>query len=551
MNRRFLQTLPLLLALLPAPPATAAPAPVPVGDVMAGEFALQRGDLPGAARYYLLAAQVADDPAVAERATMIALLAGQPTIARLALERWRALAPDAAPMRASAIRLALRDGEHETAMQEARALLSGDGDEGWTTLLEVLVAARGDEAVIARSVLRGIVREDRLPVSMPAWLQLAGVARRLGDRTLSDEVVDKGMDRFPDDPRARMLRAAKLREEGDLAGARRLLLGLRDTGELSPELRRALAAELARVGEQSMAALLLGVGEQDDASFGQRASWLVSGGDRAGLSALYAEVQRSAPAPSPQRRLLLGHLAEALDLWAEAEAWYAGVGDGPFGERAKLRRARVLARLDRLDEALALARSLQDDALADGERARDSYLVEAELRDGAGQGEGAIAALDRGLAVFEEDGALLYARAMLHERAGHTDAALADLHRVIAAAPADARALNAYGYLLADGRGEFAAALPYLERAYALQPESAATLDSLGWVHLRLGRHSRALALLREAWAREKDAEIAAHLGEALWIAGEAGEARAIWKAGTLLDPDNAALRRAMERYPE
>ena len=84
-----------------------------------------------------------------------------------------------------------------------------------------------------------------------------------------------------------------------------------------------------------------------------------------------------------------------------------------------------------------------------------------------------------------------------------------------------------------------------------LQPESAATLDSLGWVHLRLGRHSRALALLREAWAREKDAEIAAHLGEALWIAGEAGEARAIWKAGTLLDPDNAALRRAMERYPE
>lgn len=559
MNRRLFPSLLLLLALAPAadavprqsasgPPASG---PSAIGDVMAGEFALQLGDLPGAARYYLLAARAADDPAVAERAARIALLARQPGIARLAIERWRALDPESLAMRGAAIQLALRQGEHETAMDEARALLARPGEEGYSVLLAVLSEARGDDAVIARSVLREIVREERLPVSLPAWLQLAGLARRLGDRPLSEDVISAGIERFPDDPRARMLRAARLRENGDLDGARRLLLELRDTDEMPPELRRALAAELARVGEQSMAALLLGVGEQDDASFGQRASWLVTGGDRAGLQALYAEVKRSAPVPSSRRRLLLGHIAEAIGLWKDAEQWYGSVDPGPQHDRATLRRARALAHLDRLDEALALARTLQDDALVDGERARDSYLLEAELLDDAGKADAAVATLTRGLATFENDGAMLYARGMLHERAGRAEPALADLRQVVGDAPTDARALNAYGYMLAELRHDYAGALPLLERAHALQPESAPILDSLGWVQLRLGRVSRARDLLREAWARAKDPEIAAHYGEALWLSGDHATARAVWKAGTVLDPDHPALKQAMEKFAE
>src|SRR5688572_2279671 len=113
MNRRLFPTFLLLMALAPAAsaalPATAeTPPPAPIGDLMAGEFALQLGDLPGAARYYLLAARATDDPEVAERATRIALLARQPGVARLALDRWRALDPDALAMRGAAIQLALR-----------------------------------------------------------------------------------------------------------------------------------------------------------------------------------------------------------------------------------------------------------------------------------------------------------------------------------------------------------------------------------------------------------------------------------------------------------
>ncbi|HMM26557.1 MAG TPA: hypothetical protein PKA36_17350, partial [Pseudoxanthomonas mexicana] len=72
-----------MLALVAlAPVALAAPSTRPVEPkddalttVMAGEFALQAGQLPDAARWYLDAARRDDDAGLAERATRIALLA--------------------------------------------------------------------------------------------------------------------------------------------------------------------------------------------------------------------------------------------------------------------------------------------------------------------------------------------------------------------------------------------------------------------------------------------------------------------------------------------
>lgn len=546
MNRRPCLLLVLLLAL--AGPADAAVAP-PIADVMAGEFALQQGDLKTAARYYLLAAQVSPDAGVAERATRLAVLADEPALAGRALERWRTLAPESLPMRAASVSLALRLGEHESAMEEVRSLLGDAGDEGFQILLAVLSQARGDEAVIARSVMREMRRESLLPPSLPAWLQFAGMARRLDDRALSDEIVEAGLARFPDDPRARLLRASRLRESGRNDEAREALFALRDSGDLPDELRRPAAGELARLGEFQTAAALLAKGPQDDGTYGQRAGWLISAEDMPGLQALYREVESLAAAPSPQRRLLLGHLAEALGRWQDAERWYGAVARGAGHDLAMLRRAHALDQLERVQDALDVLNELQADDSADGERRRDSYLFESELLERRGRLDEAQAVFDSGLQVFEDDPVLLYGRAMLHERGNRIDAALADLRRIIDENPADAQALNAYGYTLADRGGRYAEALPYLERAYALAPESAPVIDSLGWVSYRLGREARALELLQQAWAKLKDAEIAAHLGEVLWAAGRQDEARRIWRAGSEIDADNAALRRALETY--
>ena len=90
-----------MLALVAlAPVALAAPSTRPVEPkddalttVMAGEFALQAGQLPDAARWYLDAARRDDDAGLAERATRIALLAKDDARAAEALKLWRARSP--------------------------------------------------------------------------------------------------------------------------------------------------------------------------------------------------------------------------------------------------------------------------------------------------------------------------------------------------------------------------------------------------------------------------------------------------------------------------
>lgn len=549
MNWRHRLILPALLLALSGPAGAAAPAPI--GDVMAGEFALQQGELASAARHYLLAARVSTDPGIAGRATRIALLGDEPALASRALDRWRELAPDSPAMRASAIRLALRQGEHESAMEDARALLALPGSEGFPVLLVSLAEAEGDDSVIARSVLRELFNQSLLPHELSAWLRVAGLSRRLGDTAFSDRVVAAGLDTFPDDPRARLLLASRKREAGDLAGAREALVALRDSGAIGPELRRAAASELALVGEPRMAADLVAQGPQDDASFGLRASWLLATRDRAAMQALYAEIRRDPATARPEaaRRLLLGHVAEALSLWADAEAWYRGVPEGEGRDLAMLRTARIQAQQDRPEAALDTLHELQADTSADGERIRDAYLLESELLDRAKRPDVALEAIERGLTIFEDDPVLLYARAMAHERADRVDAALADLRRIIDDNPRDAHALNAYGYTLAERRRDYAAALPFVRRAHEIAPDSAPILDSLGLIELRLGRQDNALAFLRKAWGLLKDAEIAAHLGEALWLAGRKDEARAVWREGQGIDPSNRALRNALENY--
>ena len=547
MNGRHRLLLPTLLLALAGPAAAAVRAPI--GDVMAGEFALQQGDLAAAARHYLLAARVSDDAGIAGRAARIALLGDEPALAGRALDRWRTLAPESPAMRTTAIRLALRQGEHESAMEDARALLAVPDAHGFAMLLVSLAEAEGDDAVIARSVLREIVSTDLLPRDLPSWLRAAGLARRLGDLAFSNRIVEAGLAAFPDDPRARLLKASRLRESGDVAGARKALLALRDSGDLAPDLRRSTAGELALVGEVGMAARLLAQGPQDDASFGQRASWLLATGDQAGMQSLYAEIKLDTAVPDAPRRLLLGHVAEALSLWAEAERWYSGVPVGEGRDLAMLRTARLQAVQDRLDDALDTLHEMQADTSADGERVRDAYVLESELLQARGRSADSLAAIERGLAIFEADPVLLYARAMAHERADRVDAALADLRRIIDDNPRDAHALNAYGYTLAQRRRDYANALPYVRRAHALQPESAPILDSLGWIELRLGRRDSALEFLAKAWSLLKDAEIAAHLGEALWLGGRQEEARAVWREGQGIDPANPALLHALETF--
>ncbi|MEY4083171.1 MAG: hypothetical protein RL483_540 [Pseudomonadota bacterium] len=144
---------------------------------------------------------------------------------------------------------------------------------------------------------------------------------------------------------------------------------------------------------------------------------------------------------------------------------------------------------------------------------------------------------------------LLYAKAMLHEKLKEHGPAEAALRLLVSRTPEDADALNALGYSLADQNRQLPEALTLLEKAHRLKPEDGHILDSMGWVHYRLGHLDKARDFLQKAFMRMPDAEVAAHLGEVLWTSNQANEALIIWRHGRAANPQNPLLLETMRRF--
>ena len=86
------------------------------------------------------------------------------------------------------------------------------------------------------------------------------------------------------------------------------------------------------------------------------------------------------------------------------------------------------------------------------------------------------------------------------------------------------------------------------ERAYAIQPEDFYILDSMGWVLYRLGRFDEAVDYLNRARNIRDDPEVAAHLGEVLWVMGDKAAARDVWDSALKDKPDDQRLLDVIER---
>ncbi|MEE7561086.1 tetratricopeptide repeat protein, partial [Xanthomonas sp. Kuri4-2] len=175
--------------------------------------------------------------------------------------------------------------------------------------------------------------------------------------------------------------------------------------------------------------------------------------------------------------------------------------------------------------------------------------LEAELRQRSGDAAGELDAFARGLAAYPDDNALLYARGLAWEQRDNIGRAEADLRKILVTEPENIAALNALGYTLADRTTRYKEALALIDRARTADPDNPAIVDSYGWVLYRLGRTPEALVQLRRAWTLARDPEIAAHVGEVLWVSGQQDEARRYFEEARKLDPDNRALRRAMEKF--
>lgn len=535
-----------------AKPARAVPADASAATsaalepLLTGEFALQAGKLKEAATAYAAAARAAKDKELAARATDIAIVAKEDKLAAESLALWRELGGSGAPLLASQAILALRGGDERAALRDLDRLMLAD-ETGWRRVLGVLSTGSKDPQQAAR-LLEKLIDGSQMPKDLMAWVAFGLYAQRLDQPKLTERIVAEVVERFPGNPRVSLLRASQLREEGKKDEARKVLESIAGQADADPQLRGLIAQEYDALGDLPTAAAVMGRGEQDDQTYALRASLLARAEDKKTLTALYDELRRNAAKPEPGRRLLLGQIAEFLEHNDEALDWYRGVPGGPQRWVAKLRAANVLHELKRADEAYAALSAMQADASADDDTRRDAYLLEAALRAEDKNGAGELDAFARGLAAFPDEPEILYARALSYERSDDIPRAEADFRRILVAEPDSVAALNALGYTLADRTTRYQEALELIQRARTAEPDNAAIIDSYGWVLYRLGRHQEALTELRRALTLQKDPEIAAHLAEVLWAVGKKDEARKYFEQARKLDPDNRALKRALEK---
>ena len=246
-----------------------------------------------------------------------------------------------------------------------------------------------------------------------------------------------------------------------------------------------------------------------------------------------------------QARMLLAQAAELRQDDAAAETHLAKIDQPKRLLEVQTRRAGILARQGRIEQARELLRKVPERSESD---ARAKLVAEAQVMRDIKRWGDAYAVLAQAAARWSRDVDLLYEQAMVAEKLDRLADMESLLRQVIELKPDHQHAYNALGYSLADRGLRLEEARALIVKALSLTPGDPFITDSLGWVEFRLGRHEEALRLLREAYRARPDTEIAAHLGEVLWVLGRQDEARQVWREGRARDAGNDVLRETLAR---
>ncbi len=549
---------PAAPAVSPAPAAPASPAPVGQAGLteeimyklLVAEFAGRSGELELALRNYLDVARATGDSTVIERAVRIAVFARNEPLGLEASALWREIDPESNEARQVYAALLLRAGKVDEAVVNLRELVERIDDEsgiGFNTVADMLARERNKQVAVdaMEAVLEG--HHDN-PNAKFAFAHLLARAEQY-ERALT--VLDEVVALRPDDARAVMFQARVMQQQGQTADALQRLAGFLERNPDDAGVRTTYAR------------LLVDAKRYDDAreQFERLAAADESDGEvRYALALLLLQTNRiddaekvfDALVDDRQRRdaahFYLGQIAETRKDTVSAIGHYRRVDGGEHHFNAQLRVAVLMAMDGSVDEARAFLHSISP---ANSQEAIRITRAEAELLARHDRLEDAMEVYNAALEEHPSSSDLLYARALLAERLDQIDLVERDLKAIIAREPNNADALNALGYTLADRTERYQDALGFIERALALKPDDHYIIDSMGWVLYRLGRLKEAADYLRRAMELSGDAEVAAHLGEVLWVMGDKEAAREIWQAALRSTPDDKRILEVLERFGE
>jgi len=512
-----------------------------------GDSALQRGELPAAARAYRLAAEASPDERVAEQAATMAFSHFQWSEALRAAERWLEINPTSEQARHYSAGSALALHRLDAAESRAAELLATgfiSPAAGFLALLPEFsaTATTADVTELFRRLA------GRYPGLAEGQLALGSAALRSENFALAVDSAARARSVAPYWMPPRMLEArariAAGDEETGLAIARDSVMA--PEADISTHLEYAALLSATERDEEARAMLTPYVtGETVVPGALYTLGVLELQQDRLEVAGALFEQLLSTGAQSYDALYFLGVIAERRGDEEAALRYFSRVEDGGRALPARQRVAGILAGQDGVEAGLE---QLQDLASTQPELAPEIVAAQAGLLSSLGEDERALATLDAGVARFPDSLDLRLARVFLLERSRRIDDAIRELRELLGRRPGDAIVQNALGYTLADHGRSLGEARELIASALEQMPDSAAVLDSMGWVLFRQGLLEDSLRYLERASALGSDPELELHLGEVQWALGRKDEARRTWAEALERHPANERLEKRLEQ---
>lgn len=520
-------------------------------QIMLAETALQRDRLNLAVTTYLDLARSTRDPRISQRATEVALFARNPQAALGAAHLWSEQDPDSDRARQTLSGLLVAEGKLSEARPYLEQMLSKAGPQTGALFMNLhsLLARHSDKGAVADLMGQLAKPYPKLPEASYA-VALADLDA--GRNVPALAAVRTAGELRPGWDAAALLHGQVLQSSQGGQAAREYYQGFLDKYPKAQEVRLIYARLLVddkqfTAARNQFQAILKGAPDNPDLTLA--------------VGLLSMQLHDYAAADSYMRKVLtlgyrepdtvryyLGQLHEEQKDWTGAQQWYGAVEGGEQYVPSRMRMAAVLARQDRLQEGRDLLHSMPADT---AEQKTQLTQADAQLLTDAHQYQAAYDVLSDSLGRTPDSPDLLYDRAMVSEKMNRLDLLETDLRRVIALKPDHAHAYNALGYTLADRTERYSEALELIEKAVALAPGDPFIIDSLGWVQYRLGRLKDAEHNLEDAYERQPDPEIAAHLGQVLWAQGNKDAANKLWQASYKANPDSEVLKSAIQQHAQ
>lgn len=515
--------------------------------LLVAEVAGQRGQLDLAVQQYLRAARESRDPKVVERAARIAVYARDDAAALDSAKLWAEVNPEDVEAHQVAAAMYVRAGKvvEAKAHLEKMISLSEQGQNKGFLLVTALLSKEKDKQLALGVMEQLIETRQNDAEALYAYSQLAML---VGELNKARQAAEKVRELQPASADAHILYSNILIRQGKkteaFAGLHSVVSQYPGNSALRHYYARRLVDEKRyNDAREQYVQLLQAAPDNEEAPYAL------------GLLALqthdFAEAETYFQKLIKQNKFVsesnfyLGQIAESRNQADAAAVAYEQVTGGQHFVEAQIRIALIEARKGEVQKA---RERLQDIRVESADMELRLVLAEGELLQEAKMYKEAFEFYNETLTKAPENSQLLYARAMAAEKIERTDVSIADLTTIVKREPGNVQALNALGYTLVDRTENLKDGLAYIQKAYNLQPDDPAIIDSLGWAHYRSGNHAEALKYLRMAFEKLKDGEVAAHLGEVLWVTGDKDSARHIWDEALRDTPSHKVLLDVIKR---